>query len=61
MQTHEDIAGELYEVYCKAVGGLAYDGKLLPAWKEFRADPGKRKQSDAWIEVAVAVEKMAGW
>jgi len=50
----EDFAGQLYERYCQAVGGKAYDGKPLPLWKEFRGDPTKRVQSDAWVRVAEA-------
>ena len=50
----EEFAGKLYERYCQAVGGKAYDGKPLPSWKEFRGDEAKRTQSDAWIEVAEA-------
>lgn len=50
----EEIAKKLYTVYCEAVGGKAYDGKPLPTWEEFRGDPSKRKQSDAWVAVAEA-------
>lgn len=46
------IAGHLYTVYCKAVGGVAYDGKPLPPWGEFSKDPNKQKQADGWREVA---------
>ena len=46
------LAGELYEEYCAAVGGFAHDGHPLPTWEEFRADPSKNKQSDAWMQVA---------
>jgi hypothetical protein len=48
----EVLAGKLYTVYCVAVGGKAHDGKPLPAWPEFRADPSKNLQSDAWVAVA---------
>lgn len=48
----EAIAGVLYETYCAEVGGLAFNGDPLPNWKEFRADPNKTKQSDAWVAVA---------
>lgn len=57
MPDMEKIAGQLYETYCQAVGGKAFNNEPLPAWKEFRADPAKKKQSDAWVEVAIkAVE-----
>ncbi len=48
----EQTAGELYEAYCAAVGGKAFNGDALPNWADFRADEGKRKQSDAWVIVA---------
>lgn len=51
----EYVAGVLYSLYCAEVGGLAFNGDPLPSWEEFRADPGKRKQSDAWIAVAGVV------
>jgi hypothetical protein len=47
----EDFAGQLYEAYCEAVGGKAFNGDKLPDWKTFRADPAKKKQSDAWVKV----------
>ncbi len=49
----EEFAGLLYETYCQAVGGKAFNGDTLPRWEEFRADPTKQKQSDAWVEVAI--------
>lgn len=48
------IAGTLYETYCRAVGGVAFNGDKLPSWDEFSKDPTKTKQSDAWREVARA-------
>ena len=51
----EHIAGRLYTIYCEAVGGVAFNGDPLPGWEAFRADPSKRKQSDAWVAVAAAV------
>lgn len=52
MITLETLAGKLYEEYCKAVGGKAFNGDVLPDWNSFRADPSKQKQSDAWVAVA---------
>ena len=46
------LAGELYEEYCSGVGAVAFNGDPLPSWEEFRADPSKNKQSDAWMQVA---------
>jgi hypothetical protein len=48
----EKTAGDLYGTYCKAVGGIAFNGDPLPSWEQFRADPSKKKQSDAWWQVA---------
>jgi len=48
----DKIAGQLYEEYCVQVGGKAFNGDRLPNWEEFRADPSKKKQSDAWLSVA---------
>lgn len=48
----ETLAGQLYEAYCEAVGGKAFNGDPLPKWEQFRADPSKKKQSDAWVKVA---------
>lgn len=50
----EAIAGNLYEIYCKAVGGVAFNGDPLPSWDEFSHDTKKQKQADAWREVATA-------
>ncbi len=47
-QEIEDQAERLYTVYCHAVGGKAYDGRPLPAWAEFSADPGKQTQANGW-------------
>ncbi len=51
----EQLAGRLYTVYSKAVGGIAYNGDPLPDWPQFFADPHKKKQVDAWLAVAQAV------
>jgi hypothetical protein len=55
LQRHEDRigynAGLLYDAYCAAVGGVAFNGDPLPDWKTFRADPAKQKQVEAWIAV----------
>lgn len=45
----ETVAEQLYETYCAAVGGKAFNGDPLPKWAEFRADPSKQVQSDAWV------------
>lgn len=43
-------ARELYDIYCAAVGGKAFNGDPLPSWDEFQADPKKLKQVQAWCE-----------
>lgn len=48
----ETVAGRLYEKYCVAVGGVAFNGDTLPNWAAFSADPTKTKQADAWRAVA---------
>jgi hypothetical protein len=51
-EEEEEIAGQLYDHYCAAVGGKAFNGDPLPDWNTFRSDKNKTKQSDAWVEVA---------
>lgn len=55
----EELAGRLYEVYCTAVGGKAFNGDPLPSWEVFRDDTSKLKQSEAWIAVAEEAVKFA--
>jgi hypothetical protein len=52
-----EIAKLLYETYCAAVGGKAFNGDPLPAWDEFVADEKKKLQSDAWLKAAEAVSR----
>ena len=54
----ELIAEGLYETYCAAVGGKAFNSDKLPTWLEFRADKNKKKQSDAWVEVALKSQNL---
>lgn len=48
----EQLAACLYEAYCGAVGGKAWNGDELPSWKEFSDDTSKAKQVTGWIIVA---------
>lgn len=48
MINRDYIAGEMYRVYCEAVGGVAFNGDPLPGWDEFSTDPKKTKQAEAW-------------
>jgi hypothetical protein len=52
------IAGELYEVYNKAVGGVAFNGDPLPPWSEFAGDPNKTKQSGGWRAIGERVVEL---
>lgn len=56
----EGIANELYSIYCKAVGGKAFNGDSLPDWPTFRTDPNKSKQSNAWIACAHKAAEIFG-
>ena len=49
----DQVASVLYEAYCEAVGGKAFNGDPLPDWRTFRADTSKQTQSDAWCVVAI--------
>lgn len=55
MNTTEELTAEMYELYCKKVGGVAFNGDPLPDWAEFGSDPNKTKQADAWRTVAKEV------
>lgn len=43
----------LYTVYCKAVGGVAFNGDPLPRWEEFESDKNKQLQVQGWKTVAL--------
>ena len=49
------LAGDLYETYCTAVGGVAFNGDKLPSWHDFSGDFSKTKQATAWMTVALRV------
>lgn len=48
-----ELAKIMYDVYCNAVGGKAFNGDPLPGSEEFFVDPSKKKQSDAWVASAL--------
>lgn len=52
MEKKEQVARKLYDAYCQAVGGTAFNGDPLPKSEEFFEDQTKRKQADAWRVVA---------
>jgi hypothetical protein len=47
-----DLAKIMYDEYCKAVGGKAFNGDNLPSSEEFFNDESKSKQSNAWIKAS---------
>jgi hypothetical protein len=57
----ETVAGELYEEYCRAVGGRNFRGEPLPGWPEFAADPNKLKQAEGWRAVAARALALGQW
>ena len=48
----EKAARLLYTVYCKRVGGKAFNGDPLPDWDTFVNDPAKGRQANAWRDAA---------
>lgn len=52
MINKEELARKMYDTYCEAVGGIAFNGDKLPDSKEFFNDLTKIKQADAWRAVA---------
>lgn len=48
----EEVARHMYDTYCEAVGGKAFNGDDLPKSDEFFEDPSKQKQANAWRAVA---------
>lgn len=56
----EELAGELYETYSEAVGGVAFNNDPLPKWAEFSVDENKTKQAGGWRAVASRVIAKGG-
>jgi hypothetical protein len=54
----ETVAMELYDSYCEAVGGVAFNGDKLPGSIEFFADQGKEKQANAWRAAALKAAEL---
>jgi len=55
----ETNAGILYTLYCEEVGGKAYNGDPLPDWENFRKDPAKAVQANAWRQLVFASEVLS--
>lgn len=47
-EMREVLAEQMYDVYCEAVGGKAFNGDDLPKSEEFFNDESKTKQANAW-------------
>lgn len=57
----KQVAMAMYDEYCAAVGGKAYDGRPLPTAAEFFDDDTKRKQARGWFAAASkAIELILG-
>ena len=52
MEENLELAKVMYDSYCEAVGGKAFNGDDLPKSEEFFNDETKKKQSNAWIQSA---------
>lgn len=48
----EVLAGMFYSHWWREVGGTTSGGEDVQSWENFRADPKKKRQSNAWVEVA---------
>lgn len=57
MDKKEQVARTMYDAYCDAVGGKAFNGDNLPKSDEFFEDESKQKQANAWrVAAQVAIE-----
>lgn len=60
-KTRDFVAEQMYDAYCEAVGGKAFNGDDLPKSGEFFNDPSKEKQSNSWkIAADKAIELLNG-
>lgn len=50
------LAKKMYDAYCEAVGGKAFNGDPLPTSQEFFSDPNKQKQAEDWQKAAEVAE-----
>lgn len=48
----------MYDAYCAAVGGKAWNGQPLPKSGEFFTDPSKKTQADGWRAAARTAENL---
>lgn len=47
-----ELAMLMYDNYCMAVGGKAFNGDKLPTSKDFFSDDSKKLQVNAWKSAA---------
>lgn len=55
----EELSKVMYDEYCRAVGGKAFNGDKLPTADDFFVDDTKKKQADAWRAAAAEGIKFA--
>jgi hypothetical protein len=56
----EELAHRMYDDYCNAVGGKAFNGDPLPQSEEFFSDETKQKQANAWrVAAKTAIDYIA--
>ena len=53
MLESEVLARVMYDVYCAAVGGKAFNGDPLPPSHVFFLDQSKQLQANAWRKTAI--------
>jgi hypothetical protein len=56
--TDDEVGGLAYETYCKAVGGKAFSGDLLPTWAVLCKDEKKENLVVAWKRAGRAVASL---
>jgi hypothetical protein len=52
------LAKKIYDAYCEAVGGKAFNGNPLPKSNEFFNDPTKQKQAEAWRKAVIETQNL---
>lgn len=51
------LAGELYETFNKALGGLDPGGQPFPTWEQYSNNEFLKVRVEAWLAVAESVIK----
>jgi hypothetical protein len=55
--TLDELGRIAWDSYCKAVGGKAFNGDVLPTWAEMKVDTKKAHLVKAWIAAGTAVQE----